>query len=188
MSQCLVCEGELFSRAVEPGLMGQCCDRCEGAWLPWSKLLEWGDGQAGSVSPSGPEWTEGDLAVTGELEQHGILRCPDCHSLMRRYRVSHLLPFFLDRCGSCQGVWFDRHEWNVIRASGLGLHVQDFFTDAWQARERQAESRLRFEKRYLEQFGEQDYTRIRELRAWLKSHPQRARLLAYLTDPDPYHG
>jgi hypothetical protein len=42
------------------------------------------------------------------------------------------------------------------------------------------------DKLYLEKFGTEDYARIQEIGNWLRPHPQRAMLLAYLQANDPY--
>jgi hypothetical protein len=38
----------------------------------------------------------------------------------------------------------------------------------------------------IDRFGDEDYARIKEIRAWLEQHPQRGALIAYLSDKDPY--
>ncbi len=63
-----------------------------------------------------------------------------------------------------------------------------FFTDVWQQRLKNEEMRRRFEKMYLEKFGDEDYRKIKEIRDWLENHPQGGGLLTYLTDRDPYKG
>lgn len=39
---------------------------------------------------------------------------------------------------------------------------------------------------YREKFGESDYEKIKQVRAWLEANPNRNTLLAYLMDEDPY--
>ncbi len=50
---------------------------------------------------------------------------------------------------------------------------------------RQLESHHFFEQMYHDRFGE-EYAEIKRVRAWLKAHPLRTTLLAYLLDDDPY--
>ena len=42
------------------------------------------------------------------------------------------------------------------------------------------------ENKYLEQFGEQDYNQVKQMRQWLDKHPQRNLLVAYLAAKEPY--
>jgi hypothetical protein len=60
------------------------------------------------------------------------------------------------------------------------------FSDIWQERLQAEEQRRRLEKMYLERFGEEDYAKIKEIRAWLRGHPLGGALVAYLSDKDPY--
>jgi Zn-finger nucleic acid-binding protein len=94
--------------------------------------------------------------------------------------------FYLDRCEQCMSVWFDRDEWAALHDRGLHDRVHLFFQDPWQRRLRAEETRQLLEKMYRERFGERDYARIREIRAWLHQHLLQGALVAYLTDKDPY--
>ncbi|MBI3739585.1 MAG: hypothetical protein HY258_11110, partial [Chloroflexi bacterium] len=44
----------------------------------------------------------------------------------------------------------------------------------------------KMDKIYLEKFGVSDYSKIKEIRSWLKDKPQQSMLLAYLQADDPY--
>lgn len=51
---------------------------------------------------------------------------------------------------------------------------------------RQEERERTFKMIYTQKLGETDYERVREIKQWLEAHEQRAMLLAYLTDENPY--
>jgi hypothetical protein len=42
--------------------------------------------------------------------------CPECGIILARYRIGHGMSFQLDYCRRCNGVWFDRQEWDDVRA------------------------------------------------------------------------
>jgi Zn-finger nucleic acid-binding protein len=112
--------------------------------------------------------------------------CLECRHILTRYRVLPGARFYLDHCGNCNGVWFDRDEWQVIVAHNLHDNVNELFTQPWQTRVRQVESQAMLDKLYLDKFGAKDYARIKEIWNWLKPHPHRAMLVAFLQANDPY--
>jgi Zn-finger nucleic acid-binding protein len=112
--------------------------------------------------------------------------CPDCGVILRRYKISGDLNFVLDRCGRCNGVWFDAGEWQSISVRGLHTQMHLFFTESWQRQLRQDAMRQSLEKMYRDRFGVADYEEIKRIRSWLAAHPQSASLKAYLTEKDPY--
>jgi hypothetical protein len=65
--------------------------------------------------------------------------------------------------------------------------VNLFFTRPYQELLRQTEAAAQMEKLYRQKFSAEDYARIKEIYAWLRPHPQRAMLLAFLQANDPYH-
>jgi hypothetical protein len=64
--------------------------------------------------------------------------------------------------------------------------VNEFFTKPWQAKVREEESHRVLDKLYMEKFGAPDYEKVKEIHHWLKNHPQRSMLLAYLQADNPY--
>ena len=104
---------------------------------------------------------------------------------MLRYRVGRGLSFYLDHCGSCNGVWFDRNEWEALKQRNLHDEVHLVFSNAWQNQLRQEEARDILDTIYSEKFQE-DYEKIKEIKAWLDDHPERSQILSYSSNPDPY--
>lgn len=58
--------------------------------------------------------------------------CPDCGRIVRRFKIWPNLEFYLDRCGGCNGIWFDQHEWEVFNEHWSVKNLNMFFTDEWQ--------------------------------------------------------
>jgi len=103
-----------------------------------------------------------------------------------RYRVLPNVHFYLDRCGNCNGVWFDKNEWEVLVARNLHDKVNQFFTQPWQTKIRDEAAHAMLEQLYLEKFGTEDYAKIKDIWNWLMQNPHRAMLLAYLQSNNPY--
>ena len=88
-------------------------------------------------------------------------------------------------CGSCSGIWFDRNEWLALKARGLHDHLHQVATEPWQAEVRREETRAHLEALYRKRYGA-DYDEVVRVRRWLRTHPERQSILAFLTDPDPF--
>jgi Zn-finger nucleic acid-binding protein len=180
--KCPVCASHsLRKHQLEGNLPAYQCHKCEGIWISASKYWKWlqerGETDEEPVLPIMPLPIE-------EVAQVKI--CPECGHILRRYQVWPNEKFYLDRCGTCESVWFDKNEWAFLRSRGEHTRVRAFFTKAWQKEIREEEAREWMRGVYFERFGEEDYARIREIREWLWQHPKQAVLIAYLTDRDPY--
>lgn len=180
--KCPLCkQADLMWQMMDVGLASFRCEQCGGVWISALEYQKWmrGREQAPVKEPSQEE----PLAVSDTATPKF---CPDCKHMLVRYRFSPDIKFYLDRCGGCHGVWFDRNEWETLVAHNLHDKVPLFFTEPWQSQMRAEETRRQFERIYLTRFGEADYARLQEIRAWIYGHPQQQLLLAYLTDRDPY--
>jgi Zn-finger nucleic acid-binding protein len=175
--KCPVCHDvSLEETELEPSLPARQCRQCGGRWLGLDHYLNWlkkSGESAASAGPSDPSPGEVGHSPKAKL-------CPQCGHLLRRRAVGNGITFGLDRCGSCGGFWFDRGEWESLKAHLLHRQIHLIFSDAWQhaqlrkAREEQHEQALR------EKLGTEDYEQIHKIRAWLIGHRHRAELIAVL--------
>jgi len=60
-----------------------------------------------------------------KLENPFILTCPRCHNKMRRQFFVYSYPVEIDRCVSCNGLWFDKQELEVLQY--IYEHKDKFF-------------------------------------------------------------
>ena len=111
--------------------------------------------------------------------------CPECGHILARYRVLPNVRFYIDHCGHCNGAWLDKNKWEVLVAHNLHDKVNELFTQPWQTKVRQ-EAHAMLDKLYMDKFGAEDYARIKEIGNWLRPHPYRAMLVAFLQANDPY--
>lgn len=150
------------------------CGGCVGHWIRFGDYLAWRERQPGDMPEVPPE-------AAGEVPEarESVRRCADCGHLLARYTVGHGVPFAIDRCGSCNGVWLDGAEWEALRARGLHDNLHQMFGPGWQFAVRTEERRQRTEAQFARQLGG-DYERARDFGEWLAEHPRRSELLAYL--------
>ena len=188
MNKCPVCKTDHLEQIfLEEDLPANKCNGCGGVWLRANEYLIWLRGRQKPLTGQ-PQWA-------GEKHEHALVAdaalaklCPDCGRFLRRYNVWPGSDLHLERCSTCNGVWFDCQEWQALKQKNLHDKITLIFTKHWQKRLREEESRRRFEKMYQDRFGEKDYDAIKRVRRWLDNNPQRSGLLAYLLDEHPYSG
>ncbi|MBW3625389.1 MAG: zf-TFIIB domain-containing protein [Armatimonadetes bacterium] len=166
---------------LEPGFPADRCPACEGTWIPAEGYRRWRERQPGDL----PEQTEGTAALDVNDTRTAKI-CPACGHILLRYQVGHGIPFILEHCGQCNGVWCDRNEWETLKERGLHDNLHQMFAGTWQRQVRQEERRAALDRRYTERFGKADFEELQRLKAWISGHPLQAEILAYLNDPDPY--
>jgi Zn-finger nucleic acid-binding protein len=184
MPKCPICKtAPLHPTYYEDNLPVSECSSCGGAWLRANEYSLWLKTQAPTRPNAAGESITRPMPIT-ESHQAGI--CPDCGHFLRKYEVAANFSFHLDRCNNCNGVWLDQNEWQALKAAGLHDEINQVFTKPWQQHIQAELTAQKLDANYLEKFGEEDYEKIKGIRAWLAEHPQRNPLLAFLLDKDPY--
>ncbi|MCC6298791.1 MAG: zf-TFIIB domain-containing protein [Anaerolineales bacterium] len=171
----------LSSIALIENLPAMQCSTCGGVWLDSNAYLAWRKAQ-GQDHPHKPAAAQVD--PVWDVDE--LKLCPNSGHIMGRYKILADTDFHLDRCGHCNGIWFDKNEWDVLVELGLHDNVNEFFTRPWQDDLHAAETRNHLDKLYLEKFGAEDYERIKNVREWMNGHPRKGMLIAFLQSDDPY--
>jgi Zn-finger nucleic acid-binding protein len=180
--KCPVCKKEAIQpTSLENGLPAGVCADCGGTWIGSNQYLAWL-----RLQPAGPAEADLDEPFDPAWDTDQLKLCPNCGRLLTRYRILPGIPFALDRCGSCQGVWFDQHEWEALRKHNLQFRLNQFFTQPWQDKLHRDEKRARMEAIYVQKFGRADYNHICQVREWIWSHPLASMLIAFLQAEDPF--
>ena len=175
---CPACKrGRLEPRELEPGLTAETCPQCAGAFVPFERYLAW---QASAPTPAGSPGPHPEPQPAPDST--GAKLCPACGRFMTRLRIARDLPFHIDRCGGCAGMWFDRGEWEALRSQSLHTRIHTLFTDSHQHQLRHEESASQHEHRIRALVGEESFNRTRDFKRWLTSHPHQQTLRAYLDD------
>jgi Zn-finger nucleic acid-binding protein len=157
------------------------CSTCGGVWIDSNAYLAWWKGRGEdlpvreSASQMDPSWNVDELKL-----------CPNSGHIMKRYKVFPDTEFYLDRCGHCNGIWFDKHEWDALVERNWHDNINEFFTRPWQDDIHAAETWNHMDRLYRDKLGAEDYERIKQVRAWLREHPRWSMLLAFLQADDPY--
>ncbi len=178
--QCPICAPiTLQSTVLDVNLSAQRCPQCDGLFISSTDYWTWRE-QHGPDLPERPD----PEPISSNSEPARAKQCPFCRHLLLPYRISLDIPFTVDHCGACNGMWFDRDEWSSLQRRNLHDNLHQMFGESWQRRLRAAEHRARMDAIYRTKFGETDYTEVRRVKAWLDAHPQRQALRAYLNAED----
>ncbi|MCB9133778.1 MAG: zf-TFIIB domain-containing protein [Anaerolineales bacterium] len=185
MKPCPLCASPLHLTFLEDQLPVHACPNGDGHWLPTNEYLLWLRLQLQHQQATPTSLHMPAPASVPQTESEKAKICPDCGRLLRRYKVWPNLDFYLDRCNTCNGIWFDQNEWAILKEHKVHDEINLIFTQPWQEQLRQIEAHHFFEAMYQTRFGE-DYEEIKRMRAWLQNHPQKTSVIAYLLDDDPY--
>lgn len=181
--KCPNCFSPMKKMLLDDRIPGHVCTSCEGVWISSVEYADWMDAQKGTDSPDASFSEETALP---EVAIRKPLLCPDCGRIIKRYKIWPNVEFYLDRCGGCNGIWFDKNEWDVLADYELTKHLNMLFSDEWQKSLRKEEMAGRLTAMYSDRFGEVDYSKLKEIREWIYSNESRDQLIAYLMDKDPY--
>jgi len=77
-------------------------------------------------------------------------------------------------------VWFDKDEWEALKARSLHDDVYTIFTASWQSQVRSQESRRAQEEIFRKKFGDEGFDEIQRMKEWIAEHPRKQEILAYL--------
>ena len=161
---------ELSPCELAPGLQGLHCTSCNGHMLMMEDYRVW-------RSTASPQPATSAVATA---EDNTARNCPACTRLMQRYRVGSTPDFRVDRCTSCQAVWFAAGEWQALLATGMGTRLDEILTDAWQRQVQAEELRKGREVVLRQRHGAATMDELGRIRQWLHAQPERDELLALL--------
>ena len=179
--KCPVCKTDCMKEiTLEETLPAHICIQCGGIWIESNPYHLWRAQRTDSPQqpgrgPFNPQWNTKELKL-----------CPRCERMLARFKIFPNVDYYLDRCNHCNGIWFDKNEWDALADRNLQDNLHEFFTHPWQEHLHQQETAHQMEQIYLAKFGRVDYELIQNTRAWLRDHPQSQMLLAFLMADDPY--
>ena len=173
---------------AQPLLPSRKCATCGGQFVRGEQYYRWLE-HPDRAAKTTPQEVVGDVTDTPRAKV-----CPECGKLMRRYRVGPDVPFCIDRCSACAGIWFDANEWETLRCHRLHDRVHFVFSDAWRIGllkdELERIARVRVESK----IGSPDFAELQRMAHWIEQHAHREEIAAYLLTrlravaPERQHG
>lgn len=123
---------------------------------------------------------------TNENEHDGTGgRCPLDRSILIRAEIDMgdgKRALFLERCGTCHGVWFDAGEWSSLAERHLLENIDDFWTAEWRTSLRERRDQETHDRRLKEAFGPELYEELKVIAWKLRGHERRSQALAFLRE------
>ena len=175
--KCPTCKTNTLSNfELDENLKGYKCNDCEGLWVKGFQYWKW-------IKSHGETIPENSVEITVDLPMSDSKQakvCLECGHMMIRNKVGHGIPFYLDRCSACGGIWFDKNEWKVLKSCNLHDEIHLIFTSAWQADNREKEQQINYEKTLNEILGEKGYDDLRKIKSLINTHPRRDLLIGYI--------
>ena len=106
--------------------------------------------------------------------------CPQTGRMMTRIRVSNETPLLLDYSVAAQAVWFDKGEWERLKALGLSDQLDAIVSERWQLDLKETATRERAEQAVRARFGDAAYEELVRVRDWMSTQPNRLEMIAFL--------
>ena len=175
--KCLVCENsETIYKNIDENLKGFVCVDCKGVWIPAKAYWNWLH-SLNTVFSEKPESETVDLPVKDSFL---IKICPDCGHFLSKRKVGHGVPFYIDRCQCCGGVWLDQNEWEVLKSRNLHDAIHLIFSQEWQEEILQEEQQRAYEEEIEKILGKEDYLYLKTFTDKYKFSPRKDVVLAYV--------
>jgi len=159
------------SSAVPPSR----CLNCHGVWMPHGAL---------ALEPDLPKDAAKPASPTGASDNNDsrVGFCPAGHGLLIRARVEADEQFFLDRCGTCAGIWFDAGEWALLSGTDVMQQLDRLWDPLYRKKLREERARKMHLEALGQTLGAETAKMVVELAAALKGNPRRSIAMAYLID------
>ncbi len=176
MATCPSCSGtEMRHTLVAGSLPANSCYRCKGVLVSLTSYRDWRE--RSGVSKRTSAEIEADSVVKDTKD---ALLCGKCRNVMTKFKVSADVDNRIDFCSSCDEVWLDSGEWELIEKFVGSGELSNITTQPWQYRV-MTDSVERMElDRLKSDFGD-DFDKVVELAEILDGHPARLEILAYLS-------
>jgi len=125
--KCPVCkDSDFVPETIEKNLEMLACNECGGRWLQPSHYWRWKEEYNGFSKKANEEV---DI-VTYDSKADKV--CPECSEPLKCYRVGRGTNIVIDRCEACNGVWFDKNEWEALRQKQFHDEIHLVFSSFWQ--------------------------------------------------------
>lgn len=179
---CTSCrEGALAPVFIEDQFAAHSCTSCGGNWILIEDFVKWKESNVDY------DFSENiDFEEAGVSDNKKAMICPMSGTIMRKLKISSDTDHKIDYSATVGGVWLDKGEWELLKSEGLAGFLNILVTENWQRNIRQDSAKQNFSSIYQAKFGDENYNKIKEIRAWILSQEQVADLKAYLIADDPY--
>jgi len=118
----------------------------------------------------------------GDVHDALVGVCPYSHGILTRAAAPFDVGFHLEQCPTCQGVWFDQGEFEVVYSFKMLRLLSSLWDPVHQAQHDQSEDQSDALEQVRERLGDELFNRITQLADDLRNHPFSADAMAYLKE------
>jgi len=173
-------EVSLVEAELDIGLTSWRCPSSGGHWVPAPSYWQWHSQLPPQLKERQERRIEKITApdMDSLLERHALI-CPESHCLLVRYKVGGL-GIFIDRSPISGGIWLEAGEWSLLKENSIHASLHEIFTSSYQKRVLKEEAREALMHKFYTDLGEDIAEDLVNLAEWLKLHPKRRRIIAWL--------
>lgn len=172
--ECPKCKHPNLDGGTLAGSMSvQWCPNCYGIWIPGREYEAWQTSQRQWLLKSDKR-KPGSIPIefTPSPYDSKASLCPeDGHYLSRAKVPFSRVPFYIERCMLCGGIWCDNGEWDILENLGFHMEIDQMFSPNWQAKARLQELAERERIVLIEKLGSDVAGYVMELAEVLADHP-----------------
>ena len=174
-------EINLVKTELEPSLASWRCPSSGGHWIPAPSYLQWHSQLPAILKKEGTDRKISKIQppdIEEQLERPALL-CPESNCLLVRYRVGGI-GIYIDRSPISGGIWLEAGEWNLLKENTLHASLHEIFTTSYQKRILREEAHEALMHKFYTDLGEDVAEDLVHLAEWLKLHPKKRRIIAWL--------
>ncbi|TAG88043.1 MAG: hypothetical protein EAZ09_01145 [Oscillatoriales cyanobacterium] len=172
--ECPKCKHPNLEGGTLAGSMSvQWCPNCYGIWIPGREYEAWQTSQRQWLLKSDKR-KPGAIPIefTPSPYDSKAALCPeDGHYLSRAKVPFSRVPFYIERCMLCGGIWLDNGEWDILESLGFHMEIDQMFSPNWQSKARLQELAERERQVLIEKLGPDVAGYVMELAEVLADHP-----------------
>ena len=178
--QCPKCENEtLKATKLEQGLSAMGCNQCNGAFVTLLYYRDWLE-RTPVVESAALDHKPMATALIEVNDSKSALCCPKCSRLMNKYKISGEVENRIDLCASCDEVWLDGGEWELLKIFEMSRKMPLVFTEQWQRKLREQATEEAREQRLLKVVSHEDLDEAKRIKQWLAEHPFKEQLYFFI--------
>jgi len=168
------CDVDLEDAVLNNTIPVKYCPKSEGFWISAQDYEVWLASLPSWYPPEEilPYYNQFEDFVPSPFDGKAGL-CPECGTYLSRTRINIKNPFYIERCMSCRGIWFDSgEEWKILEELGLDVKIHEIFSSQWQAKVRLHQQEMINRETVIDKLGEEIAEYVFQLTDILENHSQ----------------
>lgn len=173
-------DSDLIECELETGLTAWKCPKSNGYWITAPCYWHWHSLQDLAALQNLQHPSREHTVPIPQNQDRQALLCPESHCILLRYHVSGDLECYVDRSPATGGIWLDAGEWEALKDRGMHASLHMIFSSRYQRKVMIEKSEKTLDEQFFNDLSPSDRECVTDMLQWLKDHPMRRRILAWL--------